>query len=91
MASGMEMMLKSFGFDPEKMRQDIAKYAQIIVEMDNRQSRLEHMISEQTGAINRLTFQNVVLVKQLEMLNAQLSSEQPNERQHDDTGERIAG
>lgn len=41
MASGMEMMLKSFGIDPDKIKKDIAGFGQIIVELKQAIDRIE--------------------------------------------------
>lgn len=79
MATGMQMLLSSFGLDPEKIKTDVAKFGQIIVDMDKRQARLEAMIENLIAGTNRLA-------NELATLNTQLSGEPPRKGVNDDTG-----
>ena len=55
MASGMELMLKGFGLDPEKIKKDVANFGQIIADIHTRLIRIEEKQSEILEAINGVT------------------------------------
>ena len=39
--SGMDMLLKSFGLDPEEIKKNVGQFGQLVVAIEARQSRLE--------------------------------------------------